>query len=234
MKITTGTAMAITLTAALLAGTTLAKTDDEGRGRGDQRRRGRDGESGGEHQGRNRKGNGELKAFRMKQRKAIRAHREQQQAENKEFREANRDGEPVDALPGIIAHTNTQFKENQDFMDKMHQEFITFVKELMAKREAPEEKQEERIAKMEENQEGRATKHEEVHDKLIAALEALQGQDDLTWKDIQDAMRAARPERDGNGHDGRRGRGHGEGRRRNRDGNRGRDDKTDQTRGDSA
>jgi len=54
--------------------------------------------------------------------------------------------------------------------------------------DVPEDKQGERVAKMTEQQQARQAKHEEMHNKLIPAIEALADRDELTreYPEIED------------------------------------------------
>lgn len=234
------TAIAATVAGALLVGAAIAETDEVQVERKERsRERAQVGDKAGrnreEAQNRNRgegeqkRGHGELTAFRNQQEKKIEEFRETQQQENTEFFEACRGKQPVEALPEIIAHRNTQFAEMQAFMTTMHQEFLTFMGEWMTKNNIPADKQAERVAKMTEQFETRQAHHQEIHNSLIAALQALLGKEDLTWEQIREALRAAMPEREGDGQRDRPGKGHGRAKGlRDRNRNRGDDNKPQQ------
>lgn len=165
-------------------------------------------------------GAGELKAYRAKQDKVRKEFMEKQREEGKAFHESLKDQKPVEALPAIISQRNSQFGKTKSFMDGLYTEFTAYVKEVMAKHEVPADKQAEFIKKHQEHHDAAAARHEEIHKKLIAALEALKGKEDLTWDDIKSTIRSVLPERDGKPGEGKgrdKDKGKGEGKNKKKD-----------------
>lgn len=143
---------------------------------------------------------GELKAYRAKQKKLRREFKEKQMTENKAFHESLKDKEALEVLNAIIAHRKTQYSETKTFMDGLYKDFVSYAKEVMAKKEIPEDKQTKFLSKMEEHHSEGVAKHEEMHNKLIAALENLKSNENLTKEDIKNTMKKFRPKRNkGNG-----------------------------------
>ena len=157
--------------------------------------------------GRRSPGSGELKAYKAKQEKVRKEFREARHEENVTFRESLKEKMPSDALPSIITQRETQYATTKTFMSGLYTEFVAYAREVMTKHEVPTERQEALAKRMEERHDERVTKHAEMHKKLIAALEALKGNEDLTFKQIKETIRANTPERDGkhgNGHRGQK------------------------------
>ncbi len=195
MKHGTTNTIAIAIITCLVAGTLMA-AEGEREGR--------------ERDGKKHPGFGELKAFRSKQHKVRKEYFEEQREEHAEFRESLKENTPAEALPLIIANRKSQYTETKAFMQGLFDEFVAYAKEIFAKHEVPADKQEQILANMQEHRTEMEAKHDEHHNAAIAALEALQGKEDLTWEDIKAVMEANRP-------DHRDGKGRGHGKRKNKD-----------------
>lgn len=167
--------------AMLFIGTLYAKE----RNRGENKGEGKQGFSGSE----------EMKAYRNKQKEVQKEYKENKKEENKAFHETLKDVSPNEALTAIIAHRKTQYSETQTFMTKLYNEFVTNAKEIMAKNEVPDEKQAELLKKFEAHRNKGLAKHKERHDKLITALEALKGNEDLTMEQIKKTFSEIHPRR---------------------------------------
>lgn len=185
MKKLTKQTVAITIISCLAAGTLLAAEAEGKRG-----------------EGKKFPGAGELKAYRAKQHKVRKEYREEQHKENQAFRESLKEKEPVNALPEIISHRKSQFSEIKSFAAGLYNDFVAYAKEIFAKHEVPTEKQEQMLAKMQEHRDEMESKHDEHHEALISALDALKGNEDLTWEDIKKVFEENAPERDGRGRRG--------------------------------
>lgn len=180
------------------------------------------GESGKNKPGQPFPGAGELKAYQAKQDKVRKEFMEKQREEGKAFHESLKDQKAVEALPAIISQRNSQFSKTKSFMDGLYSEFVAYVKEVMAKHEVPADKQAEFIKKHQEHRDAAVARHEEIHKKLIAALEALKGKEDLTWEEIKSTIKSILPEHDskpgeGKGRDKDKGKGKGEGKNKKKD-----------------
>lgn len=160
------------------------------------------------HEKRGKKGHlmksGELKAYRAKQRKTRREFMKKQMEDNKAFRETLKNKEPLEAVNAIIGNRKSQHSEIKSFMDGLYNDFVSYAKEVMAKKEVPAEKQSQFLAKLEEHRSEAVNKHQEMHNNLIAALEDLKNKEDLTKEDIKETMSKFRPYRKNRKDKGRR------------------------------
>jgi len=76
---------------------------------------------------------GEGKCSVRKDREAIRAevkdHRAKQRQENQNFRKKARDMDPKDRYEAAVNHTNTQFRENQNFRENIYHKTLDILEE---------------------------------------------------------------------------------------------------------
>ncbi len=177
------TAALLTL-AILITGSAMAATDGESKEK--RKRRNQEEERGAEkHPWRE-----EGKAFREAQREKIKAHMEAQRNGGEEFREAVREEEdPHQAVAMVKSQRTKRNEENTTFFQGIHDENVAFLESMFAEHEVPEEKQTEIMEKLEGRTAKRRDKHEERYEKAIDVLDELAAKEDLTKKDIRDAMK---------------------------------------------
>ena len=137
---------------------------------------------------------GELKEYREKQQEVRKEYKEQRHEEKQAFHESIKDKEPSEALTAIIANRKSQYTATRTFMEDLHNKLVAYVKETV-----PAEKQAEVLKKIEERRSEGVAKHEETHEKLIAALEGLQSNEDLTKEQIRKTISEILPDRKGKG-----------------------------------
>lgn len=146
----------------------------------------------------------EGKAFREKQHEKVRAYMETQHDAVKAQREAMRDEEdPYKAVKMMKAHRTKMQKKNGSFFEGVHKETLEFLESMFAKYEVAEEKQAEILGKVEGHYADRQAEHEERFDKFIKVLDKLAAKEDLTKKDILEAMKGLHGDRPGRGRGGR-------------------------------
>ena len=187
MNKTTRQTIALTIISGLMVGTLVAAEGEQKSGKG-----------------RNFPGAGELHAYRVKQHKVREEYRQERRDENEAFRETLKEKEATEALPLIISNRQTQYAETKTFMTGLYTDFVAYAKGIFEKHEVPADKQEQFLTKCGERHDEMEAKHDEYHNKLIAALEALKGNEELTMQQIKAVFRENTPDRKG-GH----GKGHG-------------------------
>ena len=146
--------------------------------------------------GRSFAGAGEIKAYHAKQMKLRREFKKERHEGAEAHRESLKDMKPAEALPAIISFREGEFVKTKSFMSGLHEDMVANAKEVMAKHEVPADKQAAMLEKMEGRRAKEVAKHEEMHKTLIAALEGLKGQDDLTLQKIKSTISDAMPKHD--------------------------------------
>jgi hypothetical protein len=82
----------------------------------------------------------EARRFHEQQRELRRAHMEQQNRENQAKREALKGEEPQAICAALKAHFTTQHRENVAFGKEQYGRLVSFVKEHLAAKDAPQER----------------------------------------------------------------------------------------------
>jgi hypothetical protein len=148
-------------------------------------------------QGRKGAGLEELKSCHKEQQEVRKEYKESRREENQAFHETLKGKEANEVLAAVISRRKSQYSETRTFFNGLYTKFVAQAKDIMAKNEVPAEKQAEVLKKIEERRTEGVAKHEETQNKLIAALEGLNGNDDLTVEQIKNTVSSILPKHSG-------------------------------------
>jgi len=133
-------------------------------------------------------GRGPGVSFRNQRQQAFRKHYRTQHEENQSFRETLKDKTPAEVLSAVASHRRTQYGENKSFHADQYAELVAFIKERMAAREVPAEKQAEMLARLEACRDKVAGVIDEQHEKTMALIESLAARSDVTREEVRTAL----------------------------------------------
>jgi len=165
MKVLRGKVIAAVLVAGVLTGWSFAVE-----GEGDQQRPG--------------------KVFHKEQREKSRAHFKQQCEENKEFRKSTKDKSASEQCAALKDHLTAQYDEDAAFREEQYTRRIELMKERMAEKDCPAEKQSEVLERLGERHASRMAHFEQQHAQTMGLLENLCEKDDLTVEELHEELKA--------------------------------------------
>ena len=131
------------------------------------------------------------RAFHKEQRKRAKAHYEQQKKENKSFRKSQKgsDASIQEKLSASKSHRQTQVGENETFHGEQHSRLVAFVKERMAEKDVPADKQKRILASIEAVHDKMVAHHETQHQENMNVLDKLIQKDDLSKEEVKTTLK---------------------------------------------
>jgi Spy/CpxP family protein refolding chaperone len=187
---------------------TWAERDDSGK-RHAQGEGGKGGSGGQGHE--------ERTAFHKAQHEKVKSFRESQNEKRKAAHEAARaEEDPYAVVTALKTGQEQNNAEAVAFGEQMHSEAIAFLDSMVSKYEMPEEKQTEIKTGIEERYSDRKERRVERYEKMNSVLSALSAKNDLTKKDIKEAIQSLRKSGGKRGGEGKEGHGKTRGRRRDK------------------
>jgi hypothetical protein len=145
-----------------------------------------------EHAGRRKpQGSEAFQAFMKEQRDARRTFHEAERKAGKAQHEALLEGAPAAGCKAMIENGTARHAKQVAFATTQNDALQAFIRKDAAENEVPEEQLNKRLAGMAKRYEGMQKHFEEIHTKRMATLTELSTQDELTWDQVREAMKAA-------------------------------------------
>ena len=135
-------------------------------------------------------GKGKPSEIRTEQKTEIQAHREQQEAENKAFRETLKNMTPEQLDAAIDAHQEQQFQENIAFRNQLHQKNMTELRAKLAQDKKLTEEQKQKILSEREQQfQAEMQRWTQRHAEMKAAIDKIKKDPSLTPEQKQEKIK---------------------------------------------
>ena len=134
-------------------------------------------------------GEGPGRSFVNQRRQAFRDHYGAQHKENLAFRQTLKGKTPADICGAVASHRRTQYGENKSFHADQYAKLVAFIKERMAARNVPSEKQAEVLAKIDAFRDKVAGIIDDQHEKTMDLIERLAADSDLTGEEVRSALK---------------------------------------------
>ena len=130
--------------------------------------------------------------MRQENRDAIKAHREQQKSENKDFRQSIKDLPPDQKISATVDHRNTQYQENVDFRTKLHTDNVAKLQErLNANTKLTADQKQEILNDAEQRFQENKSYADQEHQENMEFLQNLAGQN-LTPEELKAKLKEHR------------------------------------------